>query len=178
LKTGLFSIYGFLWSPGGALERPDCHECLSDDLYLTLFIGDAELKACEPFTVFFNLFNDASCAGKTLAKVCNRHEPGPEPPKRLLRHPVGKKSSQISHRQHAMGEYIFHPGLARVIEIDVDWIVIAGCPREKSERKPRNWDRGEGRNLASGAGVFASGIWQEFFSLAVAYDQYGLLLGH
>ncbi|MNY55136.1 hypothetical protein D3C86_1910860 [compost metagenome] len=65
--------------------------------------------------------------------------------------PLGQQATEVGHRQHAVGEHVGHAGLACVIGVDVDGVVVTR--RTGKQRQGGAVDRRQGQRWQGVADV-------------------------
>src|SRR2546426_852990 len=99
---------------------------------------DCELDGRATLAVDLLDRDDLPGAGRLGADRGDRAEADPERTELLLRHPGDQEPSEVRHREHSVREDIGEPDRSRVVEVDVDRVVVARCARK--ERQGRTVD--------------------------------------
>ncbi|MNV84288.1 hypothetical protein D3C71_1781500 [compost metagenome] len=56
-----------------------------------------------------------------------------------LRHPMGQQSAEKGSRQHAVGEHVRCTRLAGKVDVDMYFVVIAGCACIERKHRAIDW---------------------------------------
>src|SRR2546426_499953 len=116
--------------------RSERDQCVTEDLGLAVLVGAADFDAQQLCAALFELLDHLAAAGDDMSQMGDAEETRVELAQVRLRRPLRDEAAQPGHYEHAMREHIRHAGPARVIDIDVDRMVIARGAGEQRKHGP------------------------------------------
>src|SRR5262245_34646906 len=72
----------------------------------------------------FVLLDDLAGAGDDVAEMGDGAEAHAEFTQLTLVDPLGQQAAEVGHRQHAVGEYVAHAGFLRIVDVDMNRVVV------------------------------------------------------